>query len=133
MSRILPNTRPECSLCQANVPESTLHALFTCENNSEAAEALLRLTRPYDPRISPDRAILFCLEVCDPIYELPITLVLYTGLNYIWKNRENKKGTAVYQIRAELECLISLLRRSRRGRLQEAGDMIENSMINFHT
>ena len=130
LSQFLPNTRPECTLCQADVPESLVHALFSCVKNSEAAEALLQLTRPYDPRITKERALLFNLNVSDPIYELPV-LVLYAGLFYISKNRSNKKGTAVYQIQAEIECLISLLRRSRRRLLREAGDIINNTMTNF--
>ena len=114
LSHFLPNTRAGCTLCQDDVPESLVHALFTCEKNSEAAEALLQLTRHYDQGITAERALLFDLNVCDQIYELPTILVLYTGLFYISKNRSNKKRTAVYQIRAEIECLISLLRRSRR-------------------
>ena len=131
ISQFLPNTRPECILCQAEAPETLLHALFTCEKNSEAAEALLQLTRPYDHRITAERALMFNLNVCDPIYELPTVLVLYSGLFYIWKNRSNKKGTAKYQIRAEIECLISHLRRSRRRLLREAGDIINNKISNF--
>ena len=131
LHQLLPNNRSECTLYQANAPESLLHALFTCEKNSVAAEALLYLTRPYDRSITAERSLLFKLDICDPIYELPTVLVLYTGLNLIWRNRTSGKGTAAYQVRAELECLISLLRRSRRRRLREAGDIISNTMANF--
>ena len=68
---------------------------------------------------------------CDPIYELPAILIVSTGFHYIWHNRVNKKGTALYQIRAEIECLISLLRRSRLKKLKEAGNMINNTLANF--
>ena len=131
LHQLLPNNRSVCTLCQANVPESLLHALFTCEKNSLAGEALLSLTRPYDRGITAEKALLLKLDICDPIYELPTVLVLSTGLNLIWRNRTNGKGTALYQVRAELECLISLLRRSRRRRLREAGDMICNTLANF--
>ena len=131
ISQFLPNNPQECTLCHNEVPETPIHALFSCENNSEAAEALLQLTRPYDNKISAERALLFNLDIRDPIYELSTVLVLYTGLFYIWRNRTKRKGTAQYQIRAEIECLISLLRRSRLRRLREAGDIIEYTMSNF--
>ena len=131
LSQLLPNNRSECSLCQSQQPESPLHALFTCERNQQAAEVLPALTRPYDPSITPEKALMFDLNICDPIYELPTVLVLSTGLNFIWQNRLNRKGTALYQIRAELECLVSLLRRSRRRLLREAGNMINNTLSNF--
>ena len=57
--------------------------------------------------------MVFDLSASDNMYELPVMLVLCTGLNFIWENRINKKGTTAYQIRSELECMISLLRRSR--------------------
>ena len=131
LQQLLPNNRSVCTLCQANAPESLIHALFTCEKNSAAAEALLSLTRHYDRGVTADRSLIFKLDVCDPIYELPTVLVLSTGLSLIWKNRSSGKGTALYQVRAELECLISLLRRSRRRRLREAGDIICNTLANF--
>ena len=131
LHEILPNNRPECSLCGSLQPESPLHGLFLCEKNSQAAEALISLTRPYDRTITAEKVLLLDLQVSDAIYELPTILMLATGLNFIWQNRLNKKGTTLYQIRAELECLVSLLRRSRRRQLREAGNMINNTLINF--
>ena len=37
----------------------------------------------------------------------------------------------LYQVRAEIECMVSLLRRSREKRLREAGKMVENTLTNF--
>ena len=67
----------------------------------------------------------------DQIYELPTTLVLCTGLDLIWRKRQEKKSTNLYETRAEIECLISTLRRSRLKILREAGIMIENTLQNF--
>ena len=131
LHEILPNNRPDCSLCGSLQPESPLHGLFVCEKNCQAAEALLTLTRPYDRTITAKKVLLLDLDVCDPIYELPTVLVLSTGLSLIWKNRSCGKGNALYQVRAEIECLISLLRRSRRRLLREAGDIICNTLANF--
>ena len=56
------------------------------------------------------------------LYELPTILVLATDLFLIWQNKLNKKGTTLYQIRSEIECLVCLLRRSRSKFLREAGE-----------
>ena len=131
LSQILPNNRPECSLCVSQLPESPLHGLFNCERNNQAAHSLLTLTYPYDKTITAEKALLFDINVSEPMYELPTMLVIATGLNLIWQNRLNKKGTTLYQIRAELESLVSLLRRSRSKKIQEAGNMVKNTMKKF--
>jgi hypothetical protein len=53
-----------------------------------------------------ERIFLFDIKTEDAIYELPTLLVLASGLSFIWKNRVDKKRTSLYQIRAELECLV---------------------------
>ena len=131
LNQLLPNNRSDCTMCRSGQPETILHALFECESNKEAEEALITLTRPYDSNFTAEKALLLYLSICDTIYELPTILVLSTGLNFIWQNRVSKKSTALYQIRAELECLVSLLRRSRRRRLREASKMVNNSLSNF--
>ena len=130
LNQFLPNNREDCQLCSAHYPESPLHGLFRCEKNNDAAQFLLHLTRPYDSTITEENVLLFNLN-CEPMYEVPTMLVLATGLNLIWQNRINKKGTTLYQIRAEIECLVSLLRRSRSKKLREAGNMVNNTLTNF--
>ena len=49
----------------------------------------------------------------DPDTELAIPCIIATGLKYIWEARAKKKRVSVFGVRAELEALISLLRRSR--------------------
>ena len=113
LSRLLPNNRDDCQLCQSGESESIQHALGFCDRNNDAAQAILSLTRPYDPSVNLEKVLHLEFNFCDPIYELPAILIVSTGFHYIWHNRVNKKGTALYQIRAEIECLISLFRRSR--------------------
>jgi hypothetical protein len=120
LNRILPNNHPNCTLCTTNQIESPVHAFFSCDRNSQAAQYLVHLTRPYDSTITEDKILLFDISTTDPIYELPALLVLATGLSFIWLNRVNKKRTTLYQIRAELECLVSLLRKSWSRNLKEA-------------
>ena len=80
--------------------------------------------------LTAEKVLYFNLSY-DPVYELPVMLILATGLHFIWENRVAKKSTSLYQVRAEIECMVSLLRRSRSKRLREAGKMVENTMTNF--
>ena len=131
LSQILPNSRPECSLCADQLLDTPLHGLFRCVRNSQASEYLLHLTRPYDSSISEERILLLDLRTIDPIYELPTMLILATGFSYIMSNRLIKKSTTLFMIRSEMECLVSLLRKSRSRLLNEAGNMVHNTMVNF--
>ena len=130
LSQLLPTTSPICTLCKDLQPESLNHAFFQCQVNLQAGKYLLHLTGVYDHDITEDRVFKFNITT-DPIYELSATLVLYTGLELIWRKRQEKKSTSLYETRAELECLISTLRRSRSRALNEAGNMAENTMKNF--
>ena len=54
--------------------------------------------------------------------------MLATGLKYIWQARHDKKQVAKFRMRAEIEAIISILRKTRH---REAGDhMME--MININ-
>ena len=130
LNHILRNTNPVCILCEDEQPETLLHALFSCRSNRAAAEALLSLVRPYDHSITHQKVLLLDIN-CEPIYQQSVVMIMYTGLYHIWENRIKRKTTSLYQVRSELECLISLLRRSRSKYLREAGRMIFNTLENF--
>ena len=130
LNHILRNAHPDCLLCGDEQPETLLHAFFHCNSNRVAANALISLAKPYDRSITPEKALLLDIN-CELIYEQSVTLIMYTGLHLIWENRIKKKSTSMYQIRSEIECLISLLRRARSKHLREAGRIINNTLENF--
>ena len=130
LNHILGNTSSICILCGDEESETILHALFYCSCNRDAADALLSLARPYDQSVNPQKVLLLDIN-CDSIYQQSVVLILYSGLHHIWENRIKKKTTSIYQIRSELECLISLLRRSRSKYLREAGKIVSNTLENF--
>ena len=130
MSQMLPATSPNCPLCTTEQPETITHALFGCAKNREAGQFLLQLSKVYDPSLTPEKAVR-CQLKTDSLYELPTTLMLYTGLELIWNNRQQKKSTSLYFTRAEIESLICTLRKSRPKRLREAGAIISNTLENF--
>ena len=130
LSQLLPASSPTCNLCQAQQPDTLQHSFFDCEKNREAYRYLLHLTRVNDSRVSCERVLKLQINT-DALYELPTTLLLCTGLHLIWRNRQEKKSTSLYETRAELECLVCLLRKSRPRGLREAAKIIQNTLENF--
>ena len=130
ISQILRNSSPLCTMCAAQVPETLGHALFECTQNNRAAKYLLDLSRVFDSTINLDKICKLQVKT-DPLYEQPAVVTLYTGLHMIWKNRSDRKATSLYDIRAELECTIQALRKSRSKKLRESGNMISNNIENF--
>ena len=70
------------------------------------------------------------LKTDDP-FQLASTVILATGLKYIWENRKQKKPTAVLSMRTELEMATSIRRRSRSRPIKEAGNIMFNVLNNF--
>ena len=84
----------------------------------------------YDSSITEER-ITRLQVLTDALYELPALVVLSSGLSLIWRNRQEKKSTRLYDVRAELECLVQTLRKSRKRKLREASSIIKNTLENF--
>ena len=126
MNQMVPTTSPNCTLCGGQEVESILHAFFQCRYNREAGQFLIDLVRVYDHGITEEKAIRFQVGT-DALYETPTSLMLYCGLNLIWNQRHAKKTTSLFSTRAELELLIVCLRKSRLGKLKEAGSIIQNT------
>ena len=107
-----------------------MHALFNCEKNREAAQYILQLTRVFDSTINMDKITRLQVNT-EVLYELPTLLVVCTSFELIWRNRQMKKQTRLYDIRAELESQVLALRKARPKKLREAGNIIYNTLQNF--
>ena len=107
-----------------------LHALVQCERNKEAADYILMLTKVYDPTITMEKMVRHDAKT-EALYELPTVIALCSYLGFIWSKRLLKQSTRQYEIRAELECQVLLLRKSRSRKLREAGIMLENTLEHF--
>ena len=65
LDQILPNNQADCSLCTLGQIESPQHCFFSCDYNSEAAQYLVHLTRPYDLKLTEERILLFDIKTAD--------------------------------------------------------------------
>ena len=87
--------------------------LFSCPSSKTVADLLLSYVHIVIPGITSQRLLRLdfgtLLEDTD---QLAILGLVSTGLSYIWQARAEKKVVAQYKMRAELEAMISTLRRS---------------------
>ena len=91
---------------------------------------MLRCASVYDVELTPEK--IFALQVkADEVFMLATITIITTGLELIWANRLIKKATTGYMMRAELECSISIRRRSRNRKIREAGNIMSNILTNF--
>jgi hypothetical protein len=91
---------------------------------------MLRCAQSYDDQLTPEKSLSLQIRA-DEVFSLATITILTTGLEMIWANRQHKKVTTMFMMRAELECAVSIRRRSRNRLIREAGDVIENILNNF--
>ena len=112
LSRLL-NEPVLCKTCRAS-PEDLLHAFFSCPSSKAVGDLLLSFVRIVVPGLSPQQ--LLRLDLGPGLAEadqLATICVISTGLNYIWQARVDKKVVTQYKMRAEIEAMITILRKTR--------------------
>ena len=110
-----------CLLCHLEV-EDPLHALFSCHLSQVAGLGLLGYAQKTVPNLSPEAAIKLDFGVTlEAKEELATVCLLATGWLYIWEARLNKKRVCLYRMRAEVEAMVTILRKSRH---QGVGDLM---------
>ena len=116
--------------CNSGEVETYKHLFFQCDMNKQAGQSLLKCLKSYDSLLTEEKCLRLELGSSEP-FTLPSVSLLVTGLELIWKNRRQKKRTAVISIRAELENSVSIKRRSRVQRIRECASIMENMINNF--
>ena len=101
-----------------------LHALFSCHHSQGTGLALLGYAQKNVPNLCPEAAarIYFGGVRLSEKEELATICMLATGWLYIWETRVNKKQVCLYRMRAEVEAMVTILRKSRYQ--QGVGDMM---------
>ena len=102
-----------CKLFHTEV-EDLSHAFFYCPQSRVSGLALLGWVQGVAPTLQPEDALQLKLQTTlSQEDELAAVCMLATGLKHIWEARVSKKQITPFQVRAELEAKISLLRRTR--------------------
>ena len=115
-----------CLHCRIET-EDLVHCFFDCTKNMQVGLALLGCIQQILPEISTEAAVLLDFGCILPHEEsLAIQCILVTGLKYIWETRLAKKVVTKFRMRAEIEAMVSILRRSR----YQSSANIMNELIN---
>ena len=105
--------------------EDLLHSFFSCSASAVAGLTILGWAQSLVPNMDQEQALR--LDVGETVLnkeeELALTTILGTGLSYIWEARVKRKRVEQYEVRAEIEATVTLLRKSRNCM---AGDIIAN-------
>ena len=119
LQRMRISETPACKYCPE--PGTLQHELLDCEHNMGVGKQLLTCLNQYLPRTSA--AHLLRLEIGELPEDklLPFTILIATTLSHLWKQRTSTTRIRLYNIRAEIEQTINLLRTSR---LQKVADQI---------
>ena len=91
---------------------------------------MLRCSKTYDTDLTAEKTLSLQVKAGE-VFMLATLTIITTGLEAIWANRQVKKVTSLYTMRAQLECAVSIRRRSRNRKIREAGDIIQNILRNF--
>ena len=118
---------PTCKMCDMGVTEDIKHALVMCPSNREASLYLMNLNKMLIPDVTVEAFLHLDLgNLVDKDTELAVSSILGTGLHLIWSERMKKRKVQPYQVRAELEALITILRKTRH---RVAAEQILNYML----
>ena len=102
-----------CKICHA-ATEDLYHALFTCTSSRSTADMLLSYVHIVAPGLSPQKLLRLDFgEGLEKSDELATLCLISTSLKYIWQARADKKTVTQYKMRAEVEAVISILRKTR--------------------
>ena len=102
-----------CKICHA-APEDLHHALFTCTSSRPASDLLISYVHTVIPGLSPQKLLRLDFgAVLEESDKLATLCLISTSLKYIWQARADKKTVTQYKMRAEVEAVISILRKTR--------------------
>ena len=113
VARTKPTASPACQLPGCNYGmENRAHALVFCESNNGVGQRVISCLQNFVPNIDVEAAIRLEIDIEEEM-ELPIVWMLATVFQAIWKLRVEKSRVLLYDVRAQLEARINLLRETR--------------------
>ena len=119
--RLKQKESPACTLCSTGSSEDSLHALLTCSYNSDVNKWIQDISQKVVPNCQLKDIIYFNLELSKAMM-FPMIWFLSHVFCIVWQLRISKKTVNLFNIRAEIEAKINILRKSR---LTEATAIIE--------
>ena len=111
--RLSPTTSPLCTMCNDNMIESLHQTFNSYSHNNGAGPALVAVLRNYMPTINMEKIMRLEFNDLEEDMEFPTVWFTAAFLLAIWEHRQSGTRIRCYEIRAEIEGKISLLRETR--------------------
>ena len=120
---------PLCKLCSKET--GTLrHELLECTYNNNTGLQLLQCLQFHLPSLTASSLLHLGFADLESDKQLPATLLVAVTLSCIWKERSTSSKVRTYQVRAEIEQTITMLRTTRLANTAETLSTMLNQM--FH-
>ena len=113
VARAMPRASPACSMpgC-GEAREDRGHALVECVGNNGVGQGLMRCLRSFDANIEVEQVLRLELNVEEEL-ELPLVWIVASVFLIVWNLRTTKSRVQLYEVRAQLEAKVNLLRETR--------------------
>ena len=113
VARTLLRASPACSMpgCGEQV-EDRGHALLECLGNNGVGASLMRCLRNFDQTVETEQVLRLELNV-EEDFELPLVWMIASLFLIVWDLITTKSRIQLYEVRAQLEAKINLLRETR--------------------
>ena len=130
LERILPNVNSStCQACDTGAVDTLSHALATCPASSEVFNWMLDGLKEFTTDLTTEKVQLldFTMSGHLPHEELPLVWFTAEVLQRLWRRRRDGRVCRLYEVRAELEAAVNMVRRSKYGDIAVILDLM---MIN---
>ena len=104
---------PLCSRCDRGENDDLIHALITCNLNSETSTWLMTILQNYISALQPRQVVLLDLGPLDESLRLPLVWLISSTLSLVWEARRENKRPTLHKIRSSLEAKVNILRKTR--------------------
>ena len=109
LERILPNVNSStCQVCDTGAVDTLTHALATCPSSSEVFNWMAEGLERFTTGLTREKVLLL-----DFTMELPLVWFTAEVLQRLWRRRRDGRVCRLYEVRAELEAAVNLVRRSK--------------------
>ena len=109
----MPNANSEiCAHCHLDVIGDLTHSLLLCPYNDGAGQYLIAKVLNHIPNLVHQQVTLLDLDL-HADHQLPLVFLVAAVLSDVWESRKDKKPCHLHSIRAALEAVINIMRKSK--------------------
>ena len=111
--KIKDTLSPLCSRCDRGESDDLIHALITCDLNTEISTWLMTILQNHISTLQPRQVVLLDLGPLDESLRLPLVWLISSTLSLVWEARRENKRPTLHKIRSSLEAKVNILRKTR--------------------